>query len=189
VNTAEALDTRNAVRPPIVYGADWCEDTSRARRLLRRLSIAHQYHNVDEDVFALERACALNAGERRTPVIDIDGVVLVEPSNADLTLALIRAEVITEGEARERASVQNVGDAERAARTAAGLFVIAAAQTGPRAVRWPLRIAGIALALTGVTGWSPAYAWAGITSLEGPGDRPEEASRSTWFARAHEAPR
>jgi glutaredoxin len=74
-----------------VYGADWCEDTQRSRRLLRRLAIAHEYHNVDEDVFALERACALNAGERRTPVIEIVGTVLVEPSNPDLTAALIRA--------------------------------------------------------------------------------------------------
>lgn len=166
----------------IVYGADWCEDTRRSRRLLRRLSIAHEYHNIDEDVFALERACALNAGQRRTPVIDVFGAVLVEPTNVDLRDALVRAELVTIEEARDRASVQNVGDVERTARTAAGLFAIAAAQACPRALRWPLRIAGAALAFTGVSGWSPAYALAGVTSLDGPGDRPHESSRAAWFA-------
>jgi glutaredoxin len=154
VTTTDALRSSDS-RLLIVYGADWCEDTRRARRLLRRLSIAHEYYNIDEDVFALERACALNAGERRTPVVDVNGVVLVEPSNLDLTEALIRAELVGVEEARDRASVQNIGDAERAARVAAGLFAIAAAQAFPRGVRWPFRFAGAALALTGLSGWSP----------------------------------
>ncbi len=183
MNTAHALRSPTE-RRPIVYGADWCEDTRRARRLLRRLSIAHEYHNVDEDVFALERACALNAGERRTPVIDVNGAVLVEPSNGDLIQSLIRADFVTEEDARARASVQNVGDAERAARTAAGLLAVAVAQACPRAARWPLRLAGAALALSGISGWSAAYALAGVTSLDGPGDRPHESSRAQWFTRA-----
>ena len=189
MNTAEAVIRQRPARVPIVYGADWCEDTNRARRLLRRLSIAHEYHNVDEDVFALERACALNMGQRRTPVIDVNGSILVEPGNEDLIVALIRADFITEDEASDRARVQNIGDVERVARAAAGLFVVAAAQATPRGLRWPLRLAGLALALTGVSGWSPSYAWAGVTTLDGPGDRPEEASRSTWFARTQEAAR
>lgn len=189
MNTAKALTASHGSSLPNVYGADWCEDTKRARRLLRRLSIAHEYHNVDEDIFALERACALNMGERRTPVIDVNGSVLVEPANDDLVVALIRAELITEDEARDRAGVQNVGDVERAARAAAGLFVLAAAQATPRGVRWPLRIIGAALALTGVSGWSPVYAWAGVSSLDGPGDRPQEASRSNWFTPTREAVR
>jgi hypothetical protein len=49
-----------------------------------------------------------------------------------------------------------------------------------------VRAAGVALALTGMTGWSPAYAWAGVTSIDGPADRPEEASRSTWLAGTRE---
>ncbi|HTL46243.1 MAG TPA: YgaP-like transmembrane domain [Vicinamibacterales bacterium] len=189
MTTADARSKPPSARAPIVYGADWCEDTSRARRLLRRLSIAHEYHNVDEDVFALERACALNAGQRRTPVIDVGGSVLVEPANGDLIIALVRAELITEEEVRDRATVQNVGDIERAARTTAGLLVVAGAQLTPRLLRWPLRAVGLALAVTGICGWSPAYAWAGVTSIDGPADRPEEASRSTWFAPTHEGAR
>jgi glutaredoxin len=182
-DTRRPTETRSVA---IVYGADWCEDTRRARRLLRRLSIAHEYHNIDEDVFALERACALNVGERRTPVIDLNGAVLVEPSNLDLRDALVRAELVTIEDAHDRAAVQNVGDAERVARAAAGLFAIAVAQACPRAARWPVRLAGAALALTGISGWSPLYALAGVTSLDGPGDRPHESSRQAWLAPVEE---
>ena len=189
MTTAHAPYQPHAARAPIVYGANWCEDTSRARRLLRRFSIAHEYHNIDEDVFALERACALNGGQRRTPVIDVRGSVLVEPANHDLIIALVRAELMSEEDARDRATVQNIGDVERAVRGAAGVLVVAGAQVAPRLLRWPLRATGLALALTGISGWSPAYAWAGVTSIDGPADRPEEASRSTWLARTREAAR
>jgi glutaredoxin len=54
-----------------VYGADWCEDTRRSRRHLRRLGVPHLYLNIDEDLDALDRAKALNLGQRRTPVIDL----------------------------------------------------------------------------------------------------------------------
>ena len=52
-----------------VYGADWCEDTRRSLRQLRRLAVPHQYINIDEDLDALDRAKALNAGRRRTPTM------------------------------------------------------------------------------------------------------------------------
>ena len=50
-----------------VYGADWCEDTRRSLRHLRRLGVAHHYHNVDEDLDALNQASSINGGVRRTP--------------------------------------------------------------------------------------------------------------------------
>ena len=43
-----------------VYGADWCEDTQRSLRYLRRLGIAYEYRNVDADPVALDEAKALN---------------------------------------------------------------------------------------------------------------------------------
>ena len=75
----------------IVYGADWCEDTQRSLRHLRRLGVAHRYLNVDEDLSALERARTLNDGTRRTPTIDmgVGGGALVEPENDTLTGALV----------------------------------------------------------------------------------------------------
>jgi hypothetical protein len=38
------------------------------------------------------------------------------------------------------------------------------------------------LAVSGLTGWCPGYAYAGVTSLGGPGDRPDEAERTNWLA-------
>jgi glutaredoxin len=173
----------------IVYGADWCEDTRRSRRHLRRLSIPHRYLNVDEDLDALDRARSLNGGVRRTPTIDIGtgAEALVEPDNDTLTLALIEADFLSAPDAAERLSVQNVGDLERAGRTFAGLALIGAGSLAPRILRWPLRLAGAAVALTGVTGWCPAYTAAGVSSLGGPGDRPEESARTAWLAAVPES--
>jgi mycoredoxin len=167
-----------------VYGADWCEDTRRSQRLLRRLHVPYHYLNIDEDLDALDLAKALNDGQRRTPTIDLGlgGAALVEPDNDTLTAALVERQMLTDEDVHERLGVQNVGDIERVARTTAGAALFAAAGAAPRALRWPLRIAGLIGVATGVIGWCPLFHAAGVTSLGGPGDRPEEAERSTWIA-------
>lgn len=167
-----------------VYGADWCEDTRRSLRHLRRLHVPHLYLNIDEDLDALERARALNRGKRRTPTIDLGmgGTALVEPSNDTLTGALVELSMLTPDEAYDRMAVQNVGDAERAMRTAAGAALLAAGAFAPRGARWPFGLMGLIAAVTGLTGWCPAYHLAGVTSLGGPGDRPEEAERDEWVS-------
>ena len=166
-----------------VYGADWCEDTRRSQRLLRRLHVPHHYVNIDEDLDALDKAKALNHGERRTPTIDLGlgGQALVEPDNETLAAALVEREMLSPDEAHERLGIQNIGDVERVARTTAGLAIVAAAGSSPSALRWPLRLIGLFAALTGISGWCPAYHAAGVTSLGGPGDRPNEAERSEWI--------
>lgn len=168
-----------------VYGADWCEDTQRSLRHLRRLGVAHAYVNIDEDVQALERAKAMNNGQRRTPTIDlgVGGTALIEPENDTLSEALVELQMLTQEQVQERLAVQNLGDAERIARSGAGAALLLASTTGPRALRWPARLLGIKLLVTGVTGWCPLYHVAGVTSLDGPGDRPLEARRSTWLAK------
>jgi len=167
-----------------VYGTDWCEDTRRTLRHLRRLSVAHRYLNIDEDLDALERAQKLNDGQRRTPTIDLglNGPGLVEPDNDALTGALVEIEMLTRQDAHDRLVVQNVGDAERVARAAAGVALIAAAQAATRVVRGPATMLGAIVALTGVSGWCPVYRYSGVTSLGGPGDRPDEAVRRAWTA-------
>lgn len=170
-----------------VYGADWCEDTRRSLRHLRRLGVAHHYRNIDEDSPALDRARALRpdaAAERRTPVVDLGlgGEALVEPDNETLTGALVEMEMLTMEQAAERLAVQNVGDLERVARTAAGVFLFAAAAAAPRRAKWLLRVGGGAVALSGLSGWSPAYHLARVTSIGGPGDRPDETTRRRWLA-------
>lgn len=167
-----------------VYGADWCEDTRRSLRHLRRLGVPHQYVNIDEDVDALHRAMALNQGVRRTPTIDLGagGGALVEPENDTLTGALVELEMLVGEVARERLAIQNVGDVERAIRTGAGLALLVAAGRAPRALKWPLRAVGALAAFTGISGWCPVYHASGVTSLYGPGDHPDEAERTAWLA-------
>ena len=167
----------------IVYGADWCEDTRRSLRHLRRLGVRHLYVNIDEDLEALHRAMALNGGNRRTPTVDLGlgGPPLVEPDNDSLTGALIEIDMLSQTDARDRLDIQNVGDFERVLRTTAGATVWLAAQLGPRPARWPMRLAGAALVVSGAIGWCPVYHAGGVSSTDGPGDRPDEAHRATWL--------
>ena len=169
-----------------VYGADWCEDTRRSLRHLRRLAVAHQYVNIDEDAVGLERAKSLNGGVRRTPTIDLGlgASPLVEPDNDTLSSALVELQMLTQEDLHERSTLQNVGDLERAMRAAAGTVLMLLAASAPRRARWPLRILGLATALTGMAGWCPAYHSAHVSSLDGPGDRRDEAKRTTWLTRA-----
>jgi mycoredoxin len=168
----------------IVYGADWCEDTRRSLRHLRRLGVMHRYVNIDEDADALELATALNDGTRRTPTIDlgVGGTALVEPENDTLSGALVELEMLTQEDVKDRLAVQNVGDTERTIRTGVGIALVLAATAAPRALKWPLRVIGTVAALSGASGWCPGYYAAGVTSLHGPGDHPEEAERDSWLA-------
>ena len=168
-----------------VYGADWCEDTRRSLRLLRRLGVAHRYLNIDEDAAALERAKVLNQGVRRTPTIDlgVGGSALVEPPNDTLSAALVELEMLTQDDVRERLAIQNVGDIERTLRAGIGSALLLASTTAPRGARWPLRLAGAVGVFTGLTGWCPGYHAFGTSSLDGPGDHPEEAERTHWLAK------
>src|SRR5262245_49788127 len=194
-----------------VYGAEWCPDTQRSRRLLGRLGVRHQYFNIDEDLGALHRAMALTGNRRRTPVIELRSQisifdvaqtsrqienrdltlpgVLVEPDNVVLVSALVDPGLLSADAARGRLAARNVGDLERVLRTASGAGLVLMAGSGPRRGRWPLRIAGSMLALSGLTGWCPAYTLAAVSSVDGPGDRPKETVRTTWLARPHEARR
>lgn len=167
-----------------VYGADWCEDTRRSLRHLRRLGVAHHYVNIDEDLDALERATSFTDGRRRTPTIDlgVGGTALVEPENDTLSGALVELEMLAPEDVKERLALQNVGDRDRMLRAGAGIALVLAGSAAPHALRWPLRIAGAVSLLSGLSGWCPAYYAANVTSLGGPGDHTDEAERPTWLA-------
>jgi mycoredoxin len=173
-----------APRPTLtVYGAAWCEDTRRARRLLRRLGVAHRYRDVDEDLDALEHATALNRGARRTPVVTLASEVLVEPSNEALARTVVGAGLLTRDEALDRLYVQNVGDLERCIRVSGGLLLLALQDRAPRIARGPTFLMGMTLLLTGISGWCPVFSARGVSSLNGPADRPAEAERDAWLTR------
>jgi glutaredoxin-related protein len=168
----------------VVYGADWCEDTRRSLRHLRRLGVAHEYVNIDEDLDALARAKSLNDGQRRTPVIDLGlgGPALVEPDNDSLTAAIVERDMLSVDTVAERLAVQNVGDFERVLRTIAGGVLLVSSRLGPSTARMPLAMLGTLIGLTGIIGWCPLYHANGMTSMLGPGDRPDEATRDSWLA-------
>ena len=78
-------DLADAFRPQTltVYGVDWCEDTTRARRHLYAADIRYRYVRLDEDHEA--RSALHGAGYRATPVvITPSGDLFVEPTDAEL---------------------------------------------------------------------------------------------------------
>ena len=136
---------------------------------------------MDEDLEALDRATTLNQGVRRTPVVTIGSDVFVEPTNSAMTAALLAHGLLTREHVAERLHLQNVGDFERVIRVSSGLLVLASQRQAPRALRGLLTLTGAGLVLTGVFGWCPVFHAKGVSSLNGPGDRPDEAERQSWL--------
>jgi glutaredoxin len=170
-----------------VYGADWCEDTQRALRQLRRLGIGYAYLNVDTDPAALQRARDLNHGKRRTPLIRFDdGEMLIEPSNRTLVESVRRKDLVDRIDEGGRTRLQNIGDLERGLRIGGGVAVAGLALKAPRALKVPLLVFGAWEMLSGIVGWCPVYTALGVTSLGGPLDHPMEADRQAWLVRQDE---
>ena len=72
----------------VIYGADWCGDCRRAKRLLDDRGVEYSWIDVEADRAAAERA-RLISGRRNIPVIVMpDGTILVEPSDAELDAQL-----------------------------------------------------------------------------------------------------
>ncbi len=77
----------------IVYGADWCPDCRRSKRLLDRLEVPYTYLDVDADADAMAAMKARNDGRQSIPVVVFpDGHHLTEPSDPRL-----RADLETAG--------------------------------------------------------------------------------------------
>lgn len=72
-----------------VYGADWCEDTTRTREQLDALGVAYDYIDIDRDPAAKAWVTAQNNGKQKTPTVDLGGeTVLIEPTNEEMEKAL-----------------------------------------------------------------------------------------------------
>lgn len=66
------------------YGAEWCSDCRRSKKLMDTLGVDYVEVNVEESADNAAKAEAI-AGRKNIPVIQFeDGVFLVEPSDADL---------------------------------------------------------------------------------------------------------
>jgi mycoredoxin len=67
-----------------VYGADWCGDTVRAKRVLDDLGVEYTFIDIDTDSDAEKKVIEFNKGKRRIPLVDIGGEQLSVPSRGDL---------------------------------------------------------------------------------------------------------
>lgn len=70
-----------------VYGKATCDDTLRSRALLEARAVDYDYRDVEHDPAHAAEALRLS-GVTRVPVIDVDGSVLVEPSDDELAALL-----------------------------------------------------------------------------------------------------
>jgi glutaredoxin len=66
------------------YGAEWCGDCRRSKRLLDSLNVEFNYHDVSVDDAAKDKAIEIS-GKQSIPVILFsDGTYFVEPSDPEL---------------------------------------------------------------------------------------------------------
>lgn len=71
------------------YGADWCGDCRRSKRLLDELGVEYSYIDTSATEGAIDKVIAYNNGAKSIPVIVFpDGTHLTEPSNPDLRAKL-----------------------------------------------------------------------------------------------------
>jgi mycoredoxin len=71
-----------------VYGTDWCAETQQTLGHLDELGVKYQYVNIDDDEKAAAWVRHQNDGKEKKPTIDIGGIILTEPSESDLDIAL-----------------------------------------------------------------------------------------------------
>ena len=80
--------TSPSASPITMYGAEWCSDCRRSKKLLDEKGVAYEYIDLEAVPEAAEAALAIS-GRTNIPVIVFsDGTHQVEPSNADLEAKL-----------------------------------------------------------------------------------------------------
>lgn len=71
-----------------MYGADWCGDCRRAKKLFDAAGIDWDYIDLIENEAAVETAKAISGRIQIPVVVYPDGAHQVEPSNHDMTAKL-----------------------------------------------------------------------------------------------------
>ena len=78
-----------------MYGADWCGDCRRSKRLFEELDIQVNHIDVEVDKSAAAKVVEINGGAQSIPVIVFsDGTHLTEPSDNDLKAKLTALGII-----------------------------------------------------------------------------------------------
>ncbi len=68
-----------------VYGTNWCPQTTRSVKCLKRLGKTFIWFDIDRDKEACAFVEKVNKGNRSVPTIVFpDGTILVEPTDAEL---------------------------------------------------------------------------------------------------------
>ncbi len=68
-----------------MYGAQWCGDCRRSKRLLDELNVDYTYVDLEEHPDETQTVVRINGGAQSIPVIVFpDGSHLTEPSDPDL---------------------------------------------------------------------------------------------------------
>jgi len=80
---------KNITAEITVYGADWCPDCRRAKRILEETKTVYRWVDIDKDREGEQFVIRTNHGNRSIPTIVFhDGGILVEPSNEQLSAKL-----------------------------------------------------------------------------------------------------
>ena len=80
-----------------MYGADWCGDCRRSKRLFEELDVQVNHIDVEADKSAAAKVVEINGGAQSIPVIVFpDGTHMTEPSDNDLKAKLVALGVISE---------------------------------------------------------------------------------------------
>jgi glutaredoxin-like protein len=67
-----------------MYGADWCSDCRRSKKLLDSLGVDYEYIDVEQNATAADDAYKIS-GRTNIPVVAFsDGTHFVEPSDGEL---------------------------------------------------------------------------------------------------------
>jgi glutaredoxin-like protein len=78
-----------------MYGADWCGDCRRSKRLFEELDVQVNHIDVEIDKSAAAKVVEINGGAQSIPVIVFsDGTHLTEPSDNDLKAKLTSLGII-----------------------------------------------------------------------------------------------
>ena len=66
------------------YGAEWCGDCRRSKKLLTNLGINFNYLDVEHDEAAQFKAIEISGRQSIPVIVFSDGSFLIEPSDPDL---------------------------------------------------------------------------------------------------------
>jgi len=81
-------DTKTETATIVMFGAEWCRDCRRSKKLLDGLGVAYDYVDLESVADGADRAKAIS-GRTQIPVIVFpDDTHMVEPSDADVRAKL-----------------------------------------------------------------------------------------------------